>query len=64
MRSDIRIIIEPADNGYIVKKQATDYEDLMVFGKRRQVMHFVGKCMNEMDERRSYDLSDADEANE
>ena len=45
---DKRIVIEAAENGYIVTVEDEDGTKIHVFSRRRQLMHHVGACVNEL----------------
>lgn len=45
---DKRIVIEAAENGYIVTVEDEDGTKINVFSRRRQLMHHVGACVNEL----------------
>lgn len=45
---DTRIVIEPAENGYIVTVESDDGTRTNVFTRRRQLMHYIGTCVDSL----------------
>lgn len=43
---DSRIVIEPAENGYIVTVETENGTSVNVFTRRRQLMHYIGASIN------------------
>ena len=45
---DKRIVIEPAENGYIVTVESDEGTRTSVFTRRRQLMHYIGTCVDSL----------------
>jgi hypothetical protein len=60
MRSDTRINIEPADNGYIVTYDTENKTELRIFPRRRQLMHYIGKLVDQLEILRKTDAEELD----
>lgn len=45
---DSRIVIEPAENGFIVTVESEEGTSVNVFTRRRQLMHYIGANINKI----------------
>lgn len=48
-RCNQRITIDPAKNGFIVSVNGGDEEEIMVFTRKRQLMHYISKVISSDD---------------
>jgi hypothetical protein len=58
MRYNKSISIEPAANGYIVTFEEDDTTEVRVFGKRRALMHHLGKLIDQLESSRKFDMDE------
>ena len=58
MKFNTRIVIEPAKNGYIVTFEQENNNEVTVFGRRRALMHQLGKLIDELDQTRQFESDD------